>query len=99
MLFPFHDLSYLFRFDVWGTVAKPANFTDTTFKGGSRPEDMYARIRFGIPAVGMPAHAPPAFAGYDVAGVGVRGSRLRGRCRPSAWRCSSTLAPLLLSAP
>jgi mono/diheme cytochrome c family protein len=44
------------RYDVWGTVAKPLDFTQTNFKGGSRPEDVYARVRFGIPAVGMPAH-------------------------------------------
>jgi mono/diheme cytochrome c family protein len=54
------------RFDAWGTVAKPANFTETNFKGGSRPEDVYARIRFGIPAVGMPAHAPPQFSDRQV---------------------------------
>ncbi|MDY3556547.1 c-type cytochrome [Gemmata sp. JC717] len=44
------------RYEVWGTVAKPANLTDTTLKAGSRPEDVFARVRFGIPAVGMPAH-------------------------------------------
>jgi mono/diheme cytochrome c family protein len=44
------------RYDVWGTVAKPANFTATSLKGGSRPEDVFARVRNGIPAVGMPAH-------------------------------------------
>jgi mono/diheme cytochrome c family protein len=54
------------RYDVWGTVAKPANFTEASFKGGSRPEDVYARIRFGIPAVGMPAHGPPQYSERDV---------------------------------
>jgi mono/diheme cytochrome c family protein len=44
------------RYDVWGTVAKPADFTATTLKGGKRPEDVFARIRGGIAAVGMPAH-------------------------------------------
>ena len=45
------------RYDVWGTVAKPADLTqNNVFKGGGRPEDVYARVRFGIPAVGMPAH-------------------------------------------
>jgi mono/diheme cytochrome c family protein len=44
------------RYDVWGTVAKPADLTATTLKGGSRPEDVFARIRGGISAVGMPAH-------------------------------------------
>ena len=44
------------RYDVWGTVAKPADFSETTLKGGSRPEDVFARVRGGISAVGMPAH-------------------------------------------
>ncbi len=45
------------RYDVWGTVAKPADLTqNNVFKGGARPEDVFARVRFGIPAVGMPAH-------------------------------------------
>jgi mono/diheme cytochrome c family protein len=44
------------RYDVWGTVATPANFTATSLKGSTRPEDVFARIRGGIPAVGMPAH-------------------------------------------
>ena len=46
----------LLRFDVWGTVAKPANFTEPPLKGGTRPEEVFARIRFGIAPVGMPAH-------------------------------------------
>jgi mono/diheme cytochrome c family protein len=46
----------LLRYDVWGTVAKPANFTATGLKGGSRPEDVFVRIRGGITPVGMPAH-------------------------------------------
>lgn len=44
------------RYDVWGTVAKPADLTQTTLKSGTRPEDVFARVRFGIPAVRMPAH-------------------------------------------
>lgn len=50
------------RYDVWGTVAKPANLTDhiagagPALKGGSRPQDVFARVRFGIAPVGMPAH-------------------------------------------
>jgi mono/diheme cytochrome c family protein len=54
------------RYDVWGTVTKPATLTDGVFKGGARPEDLYARIRFGIPSVGMPAHAPPKYGDRDV---------------------------------
>ena len=52
------------RFDVWGTVAKPADFTQTTLKSGSRPEDVFARVRGGIPAVGMPPH--PKYSDRDV---------------------------------
>jgi mono/diheme cytochrome c family protein len=44
------------RYGIWGTIATPANFTETTLKGGIRPEDVYARIRFGIAPIGMPAH-------------------------------------------
>ncbi len=45
------------RYDVWGTVAKPADLTvSNVFKGGKRPEDVFARIRGGILPVGMPAH-------------------------------------------
>jgi mono/diheme cytochrome c family protein len=54
------------RYEVWGTVAKPANLTERERKGGARPEDLYARIRFGIPAVGMPAHGPPKYTDRDV---------------------------------
>jgi len=38
------------RYDVWGTVAKPANLVEPHLKGGARPPDVYARVRFGIPA-------------------------------------------------
>jgi mono/diheme cytochrome c family protein len=45
------------RYDVWGTVARPADLTDNRpLKGGKRAEDVFARVRGGIPAVGMPAH-------------------------------------------
>jgi mono/diheme cytochrome c family protein len=45
------------RYDVWGTVAKPADLTATNvIKGGARDQDLYARVRFGIAPVGMPAH-------------------------------------------
>lgn len=44
------------KYDIWGTVATPADFTKPTLRGGTRPEDVFARIRFGISPVGMPAH-------------------------------------------
>jgi mono/diheme cytochrome c family protein len=46
----------LLRYDIWGTIARPADFTATTLKGGVRPRDVFARVRGGIAAVGMPAH-------------------------------------------
>jgi mono/diheme cytochrome c family protein len=46
----------LLRYGVWGTVAKPADFTQPALKGGSRAEDVFARVRYGIAPVGMPAH-------------------------------------------
>jgi mono/diheme cytochrome c family protein len=54
------------RYEVWGTVARPANFTEPGLKGGTRPEDVYARIRFGIPSTGMPAHPLPKYSDRDV---------------------------------
>ena len=54
------------RYDLWGTVAKPADLTQPNLKGGDDPEDVYARIRYGIPAVGMPAHAPPKYTERQV---------------------------------
>ena len=46
------------RYDVWGTVAKPANLvaSEPVYKGGARVEDLFSRIRGGIVPVGMPAH-------------------------------------------
>jgi len=54
------------RYDVWGTIAKPASLTEPPLKAGSRPEDVYARVRYGIPSVGMPAHAAPKYTERDV---------------------------------
>jgi len=46
-----------FRYDVWGSVARPADLTvSNVFKGGKEPDNVFARIRGGIAAVGMPAH-------------------------------------------
>ncbi|MDB5307759.1 MAG: Cytochrome c [Gemmataceae bacterium] len=45
-----------YRYDVWGTVVRPADLTAGGFKGGDRPEDLYHRIRGGIQPAGMPAH-------------------------------------------
>lgn len=45
-----------YRYDVWGTVVRPADLTAGGFKGGDRPEDLYHRVRGGISPAGMPAH-------------------------------------------
>jgi mono/diheme cytochrome c family protein len=45
-----------YRYDVWGTVVRPAELTAGGFKGGDRPESLFHRIRDGIQPSGMPAH-------------------------------------------
>jgi mono/diheme cytochrome c family protein len=45
-----------YRYDVWGTVVRPAELTTPAYKGGSKPEDQFRRIRGGISPSGMPAH-------------------------------------------
>jgi mono/diheme cytochrome c family protein len=45
-----------YRYDVWGTVVRPADLTVGGYKGGDRPEDLYHRVRGGIQPVGMPSH-------------------------------------------
>lgn len=43
-----------FRYDVWGTLVRPANLTAGVYRGGRRPVDLYWRIRGGIPPSAMP---------------------------------------------
>jgi mono/diheme cytochrome c family protein len=43
-------------YDIWGTVVRPPDLTAPIRKSGSRPEDLYQRIRGGIMPSGMPAH-------------------------------------------
>jgi mono/diheme cytochrome c family protein len=42
-----------FRFDDWGTLVRPNNFTLGVFRGGKRPVDMYYRVHSGINGSGM----------------------------------------------
>jgi mono/diheme cytochrome c family protein len=42
-----------FRFDDWGTLARPNNFPIGVFRGGKRPVDLYYRIHSGINGSGM----------------------------------------------
>jgi hypothetical protein len=37
-----------FRYDGWGTLARPANLTAGVYRGGRRPVDLYRRIAVGI---------------------------------------------------
>ena len=37
-----------FKFDDWGTLVRPNNFTFGVFRGGRRPVDIYFRIHSGI---------------------------------------------------
>jgi mono/diheme cytochrome c family protein len=43
-----------FRYDVWGTLVRPANLTAGMYRGGRRPIDLYWRIKGGIDPSGMP---------------------------------------------
>ncbi len=49
-----------FRYDTWGTLVRPANLTNPTYRGGRRPIDVYWRISGGIDPSGMaPANVAP----------------------------------------
>jgi mono/diheme cytochrome c family protein len=43
----------MFKFDAWGTLVRPNNFTRGEFRGGRRPVDIYHRIHSGISGSGM----------------------------------------------
>lgn len=43
------------KWDLWGTVVQPRNFTLGVYRGGRRGEDLYARLYGGIYPSGMPA--------------------------------------------
>ncbi len=42
-----------YRFDSWGTLARPNNLVTGTLRGGKRPVDIYYRIHSGINGSGM----------------------------------------------
>lgn len=58
------------RFEVWGSVVRPANLTQSQYKGGRRPVDLYYRIARGIPPCAMPkanlGENDPGRAGWDL---------------------------------
>lgn len=43
--------------DEWGNPSNPRNFRQSIFRGGSRPIDLYRRIKYGISGTIMPAAA------------------------------------------
>ncbi len=53
-----------YKYDVWGTLVRPANLTAGTYRGGRRPIDIYWRIRGGIEPSGMPAAVLTKEQGY-----------------------------------
>ena len=42
-----------FKFDMWGTLVRPNNFTAGVFRGGRRPADIYHRVHSGISGSNM----------------------------------------------
>jgi mono/diheme cytochrome c family protein len=42
-----------YKWEVWGTVARPADLTINIYRGGRRPIDFYYRFRGGIDSCGM----------------------------------------------
>jgi mono/diheme cytochrome c family protein len=41
-------------YDEWGTASRVTDLTQGEFRGGSSPEDLFRRVRLGVPAAGMP---------------------------------------------
>jgi mono/diheme cytochrome c family protein len=58
----------LFRYDVWGTLVRPANVTAGVYRGGRRPIDLYWRIHAGI----NPSTMPP----LGVGPTGLKGDQI-----------------------
>jgi mono/diheme cytochrome c family protein len=48
-----------YRFDVWGTLVRPANLMVSTYRGGRRPIDFYWRVTKGIGPSGMTGQGVP----------------------------------------
>jgi mono/diheme cytochrome c family protein len=42
-----------YKYDVWGTIVKPADLTQSIYRGGRRPLDLFWRIHSGINGTGM----------------------------------------------
>jgi mono/diheme cytochrome c family protein len=48
--------SAVFKYDVWGTLVRPADLTAGTYRGGRRPIDLYWRVYGGINGAGMTSY-------------------------------------------
>lgn len=44
-----------YRYDAWGVAVRPADLTIGDYHGGKEPDDLFRRVRCGIPGSGMPA--------------------------------------------
>lgn len=44
-----------FKFDAWGTITRPVDLTQSVYRGGRRPIDLFWRIHSGINGSGMTA--------------------------------------------
>jgi mono/diheme cytochrome c family protein len=44
-----------FKYDAWGTIVKPTDFTTGVYRGGRRPIDLYWRIHSGVNGANMAA--------------------------------------------
>jgi len=44
-----------YKYDLWGTLVRPRDLTQNTYRGGRRPLDIYWRFGSGIVPSGMPA--------------------------------------------
>jgi mono/diheme cytochrome c family protein len=70
-----------FRYDVWGTLNRPANLTSNMYRGGRTPLDLYYRLYSGIPGTAM-----PAFSGSSLDGQRAKYEKSGGKeGLKSAW--------------
>jgi mono/diheme cytochrome c family protein len=48
-----------YKYDAWGTIVRPRDLTQSIYRGGRRPIDLYYRIHGGINGTPMPAFVTP----------------------------------------
>jgi len=49
-----------FRYDAWGSLARPRNLTEPVYRGGRRPIDLFYRVNGGINPCAMPGNKDEA---------------------------------------